>query len=123
MHTTPVSLLQRLGSSPTPAAWERFIRLYTPLLFYWARRRGLQEHDAADLVHDVLVVLVQKLPEFQYRPGKSFRGWMRMVLLNKWRDRKGEAAPAAGFAGWDAGASGRAHWGGGVDVADSDQPG
>jgi RNA polymerase sigma-70 factor (ECF subfamily) len=93
MHTTPVSLLQRLRQSPTAEAWELFVRLYTPLLFYWARHTGLQEHDAADLVQDVLVVLVQKLPEFQYQPGKSFRGWMRTVLLNKWRDRRANAAP------------------------------
>jgi RNA polymerase sigma-70 factor (ECF subfamily) len=95
MHTTPVSLLQRLGRAPTEAAWERFVRLYTPLLFYWARHAGLQEHDAADLVQDVLLVLVQKLPEFQYQPGKSFRGWMRTVLLNKWRDRRAPAATVA----------------------------
>ena len=69
------------------------MRLYTPLLFYWARRLGLQDQDAADLVQDVLVVLVRKLPEFQYQPGRSFRGWMRTVLMNKWRDRP-QARPA-----------------------------
>jgi RNA polymerase sigma-70 factor, ECF subfamily len=95
MYTTSVSLLQSLGSSPTPEAWRHFIRLYTPLLYYWARNRGLQEDDVADLVQDVLVVLVQQLPEFQYQPGKSFRGWMRMVLLNKWRNRQAAAAPAS----------------------------
>lgn len=88
MPTTQVSLLQRLGRSPTEGAWEHFVQLYTPLLFYWARKVGLQEQDASDLVQDVLVVLVQKLPEFQYQPGKSFRGWMRTVLMNKWRDRR-----------------------------------
>ncbi len=95
MHTTPVSLLQRLGQSPTPETWERFVRLYTPLLFYWARRLGMQEQDAADLVQDVLIVLVQKVPELQYDATRSFRGWVRMVLLNKWRDRR-DRAPAPG---------------------------
>jgi RNA polymerase sigma-70 factor, ECF subfamily len=93
MHTTPLTLLQRLGQSASPEAWRQFVALYTPLLFHWARSRGLQEDDAADLVQDVLVILVQRLPEFQYQPGKSFRGWMRMVLLNKWRDRMAAAAP------------------------------
>jgi RNA polymerase sigma-70 factor (ECF subfamily) len=87
MHTTSASLLQRLRDVSTTSAWDRFVRLYTPLLFYWARRLGLQDQDAADLVQDVLVVLVRKLPEFQYQPGRSFRGWMRTVLMNKWRDR------------------------------------
>ena len=50
MHTTPVSLLQRLRDSADQAAWGRFVRLYTPLLYSWARHVGLQEPDAADLV-------------------------------------------------------------------------
>ncbi len=87
MDTTSASLLQRLRQPSATEAWERFVRLYTPLLFHWARRQGLQETDAADLVQDVLLMLFRKLPDFQYQPGRSFRGWMRTVLLNIWRDR------------------------------------
>lgn len=94
MHTTNVSLLQRLRQPSAAEAWERFVRLYTPLLLHWARKLGLQGEDAADLVQDVLVVLVRKMPEFQYQPGRSFRGWMRTVLMNKWRDRPHRGAPA-----------------------------
>jgi RNA polymerase sigma-70 factor (ECF subfamily) len=95
MNSTSISLLERLRQEPDEAAWERFVRLYTPLLLYWARRLGLQDEDAADLVQDVLVVLVRKLPEFQYQRERSFRGWMRTVLMNKWRDRRerGKAIP------------------------------
>jgi RNA polymerase sigma-70 factor (ECF subfamily) len=32
-------------------------------------------------------VLVEKMPEFQYDRGKSFRAWLRTVTMNKWRDR------------------------------------
>jgi RNA polymerase sigma-70 factor (ECF subfamily) len=94
MHTTPVSLLDQLRRPEASQAWERFVRLYTPLLWHWARRIGLQDQDAADLVQDVLVQLVRKLPAFRYEPGRSFRGWMRMVLLNKWRDRPRRPAMA-----------------------------
>jgi RNA polymerase sigma-70 factor (ECF subfamily) len=94
MHTTAVSLLQGLRQQQAAASWERFANLYTPLLLHWARRLGLQEQDAADLVQDVLVVLVRKLPEFQYQPGRSFRGWLRTVLMNTWRDRPHRGAPA-----------------------------
>jgi len=87
MNTTPVSLLERLRRPGEPEAWERFVQLYTPLLYYWARRVGLQTQDAADLVQDVFAVLVQKLPEFTYDEHKSFRAWLRTVTLNKWRDR------------------------------------
>lgn len=86
MNTTPVSLLERLRQPAEPSAWPRFVQLYTPLLYHWARRTGLQAADAADLVQDVLTLLVQKLPEFQYDGRQSFRGWLRMVTLNQWRD-------------------------------------
>jgi RNA polymerase sigma-70 factor (ECF subfamily) len=86
MMTTPVSLLERLRGSEQPAAWARFVELYTPVLFAWARRLGLQTQDAADLVQEVFTVLVQKLPEFQYDRQHSFRCWLRTVTLNKWRD-------------------------------------
>ncbi len=73
MDSTPPSLLERLRLPGEEAAWGRFVELYTPLLFFWARRLGLQEADAADLVQDVFRALVRKLPGFVYEPGKSFR--------------------------------------------------
>lgn len=87
MHTTSNSLLERLRRPEESEAWPRFVRLYTPLLFYWARRTGLKQEDAADLVQDVLTVLVQKLPTFTYEPDKSFRHWLHTITLNKWRER------------------------------------
>ncbi|MBI1914364.1 MAG: sigma-70 family RNA polymerase sigma factor [Planctomycetes bacterium] len=86
MQTTPVSLLERLRGPADPTAWARFVDLYTPLLYDWARRVGLQESDAADLVQEVLVLLLQKMPQFTYDRQLSFRGWLRTVTLNKWRE-------------------------------------
>ena len=79
MNTTSFSLLERLRQPSDSAAWDRFVELYTPLLFYWGRRAGLQSADAADLVQDVFEVLLRKLPEFQYDRQKSFRSWLRTV--------------------------------------------
>src|SRR2546421_13117696 len=69
---TPASLLERLRQPAAPAAWNRFVELYTPVLYAWTRRLGLQPADAADLVQDVFTILVQKLPTFQYDKQKSF---------------------------------------------------
>jgi RNA polymerase sigma-70 factor (ECF subfamily) len=93
MNTTPASLLERLRGGADPDAWARLVRLYTSLLFYWARRQHLQGADAEDLVQDVLLVLYRKLPEFRYDPRQSFRGWLRTVLLNKWREKHRRARP------------------------------
>jgi RNA polymerase sigma-70 factor (ECF subfamily) len=85
---TPFSLLERLRQPGERAAWDRFIELYSPLLYHWARHVGLQDGDASDLVQDVLMILVQKMPEFRYDPNKSFRSWLRTVTLNRWRDNR-----------------------------------
>jgi RNA polymerase sigma-70 factor (ECF subfamily) len=69
------------------------VDLYTPLLYHWARRAGLQEQDAADLVQDVLTLLVRKLPEFTYDRQRSFRSWLRTVTLNKLREKQRRPSP------------------------------
>lgn len=86
MHTTSASLLQRLRRPEEKVAWARFVELYTPLLYHWGRQFGLAPEDVADLVQDVFATLVQKLPEFTYQPGRSFRGWLHTVVRNRWRD-------------------------------------
>jgi RNA polymerase sigma-70 factor, ECF subfamily len=88
MNTTSLTLLERLKTTDDEEAWSRFVRLYTPLLYYWCRRIGLHEQDAADLVQDVLAHLVRKLPEFKYDSVGSFRNWLRVVTVNKWRERQ-----------------------------------
>jgi RNA polymerase sigma-70 factor (ECF subfamily) len=102
MHTTSASLLAKLRQpvdlEATTAAWGRFVQLYTPLLFYWARRVGLRDEDAADLVQDVFATLVQKMPAFSYDADKGFRAWLRTVTLNKWRDRLRQSVLPSGTA-------------------------
>src|SRR5262245_43331242 len=88
MVPTPVSLLERLRQPADAAAWERFVELYTPCIYAWARRAGLPPDDAADLVQDVFALLVTKLPAFVYDPARhSFRGWLPTVTLNRWREQ------------------------------------
>jgi RNA polymerase sigma-70 factor (ECF subfamily) len=95
---TPASLLECLRQPAQEQAWARFVELYTPLLYGWARRTGCAEADAADLVQDVFVVLVEKLPAFRYDRQKSFRAWLHTILLNKWRNRL-RRKPAASLDG------------------------
>jgi DNA-directed RNA polymerase specialized sigma24 family protein len=59
---TSASLLEKLRLTPGQENWTRFVKLYTPLLFFWARKLGLRDADAADLVQDVLAIVVQKFP-------------------------------------------------------------
>jgi RNA polymerase sigma-70 factor (ECF subfamily) len=88
MLSTSSTLLYRLCQSTHEAAdWERFVDLYTPLLLAWTRRLGLNEHDSADLIQDLFAALVEHLPTFEYNPEKSFRAWLRTLLMNRWRNQ------------------------------------
>jgi RNA polymerase sigma-70 factor (ECF subfamily) len=95
MNTTSLSLLERLRQPADQEAWNQFVKLYTPLLYHWARQVGLSPQDRADLIQDVLLLLVRKLPEFTYDPKKSFRSWLRTVTLNKWRENYRKSATVA----------------------------
>lgn len=88
MDSTPASLLERVCKRWDQEAWGRFVQLYSPLIFFWGRRCGLQPADAADLTQEVLTTLFEKMPDFSYDRHKSFRAWLRTVTLNRWRDRQ-----------------------------------
>src|SRR5262249_33286347 len=97
---TPPSLLERLRHPDDRAAWAHFVDLYTPVLFAFAGRLGLQEADAADLVQDVFLLLMRTLPQFTYDPQKSFRAWLWTVMRNKVAaHRRGPQPHSAGLSG------------------------
>jgi RNA polymerase sigma-70 factor (ECF subfamily) len=87
MLTTPASLLDRLAKPHESDAWARFVELYSPLLFHWAKQQGQQDSDAADLVQDVFLRLLRKLPEFRYDRERSFHCWLKTLFLNLHRER------------------------------------
>ena len=85
MYTTPPSLLQRLHEPANAVGWRRFVDMYSPLLIAWTRKLGIPTHDAADLMQDVFTSLLELLPTFTYQSDRSFRAWMKTVLVNRWR--------------------------------------
>jgi len=86
MDSTSVSLLRRLSDPTEETAWERFVELYTPMMFYWARRRGIGVADATDLVQDVLLTLIQRIRDYDPKAPGRFRGWLRTVTVNRVTD-------------------------------------
>ena len=86
MDTTSITLIRRLQQPADGRAWERFAELYTPLVYHWARRIGLDDPAASDVVQDVFTVLVEKMPTFEYDQTKSFRAWLCTLTRNKCRD-------------------------------------
>jgi RNA polymerase sigma-70 factor (ECF subfamily) len=93
--TAEESLLDRLRRDGARRDWERFVDLYCPLLEFWARQL-LRGDDAADLLQDVLLLVMQKLASFAGEENRTFLAWLRALMLNRWRDLGRRAAARPG---------------------------
>lgn len=97
MQTTSLTLLARLKTGSDADAWNRFVAIYSPLLYHGAVRMGLSDQDALDVVQEVLTSLTQELPRFEYNADrKNFRGWLKTMTANKCRDQYRRRAIRAG---------------------------
>jgi RNA polymerase sigma-70 factor (ECF subfamily) len=87
VFTTSFTLIGRLREPADAEAWAHFVALYAPLLRAWARPHCAQEADADDVVQEVLVVVVRRLPEFAHnRRMGAFRAWLKTIAANKLGD-------------------------------------
>jgi RNA polymerase sigma factor (sigma-70 family) len=85
--TTRPSLMVRIRDREDTDAWAQFIDIYAPLIYGLARKRGLQDADAADLTQDVLRVVASAAGRLDYDQERdSFRGWLFTVVRNKLHD-------------------------------------
>src|SRR5262245_17431416 len=81
---TRVSLLVRLRDGGDAGAWQEFVHLYAPVIYGFARKRGLQDADAADLMQEVLRSVAGAAQRLDYDPTRgTFRGWLFTVTRNK----------------------------------------
>lgn len=81
---TRVTLLARIRDGRDTAAWGEFVQLYGPVVYRFARNRGLQDADAADLMQDVLRSVARNAHRMDYDPKRgTFRGWLYTVTRNK----------------------------------------
>src|SRR5580658_1125553 len=81
---TRASLLVRIQDPRDADAWRQFFDLYAQVVYGFARRRGLQDADAADLMQDVLRSVSSAIGRLNYDPAKgTFRGWLYSVTRNK----------------------------------------
>lgn len=84
---TRASLLVRLRDPRDAGAWEAFVKIYSPMVFRFAQRSGLQDADAADVAQEVLQSVHRQIGKFDYDPSRgTFRGWLRMVARTRIAD-------------------------------------
>lgn len=93
---TRASLLERLKDLGDQASWDRFYEIYHDLIFSVARRAGLTEAEASEVVQDTLISVAKKMPEFTYDPARdSFKGWLLTVVRWRIRDQLAKRADEA----------------------------
>ena len=81
--STSLSLLVRAERGDANA-WQRIVQVYGPLVYTWARKSGLREDDAADMVQETMLAVMDGLNRFDAaREDASFRGWLRRIARNK----------------------------------------
>lgn len=80
---TRYSLILQLSDASQCDAWFEFERVYRPVIYRIARRKGLQESDAQDLVQQVLLSVSAALKRWEkVDENTRFRHWLRRVTRN-----------------------------------------
>ena len=86
---TRASLLASLRDAPGQSDWREFFERYAPAVFRVARLRGIDKHDADDIVQQVMMAIARHIDGFDYdRDRGSFRQWVRRIAENKIRDHR-----------------------------------
>ena len=98
--STSSSLLEAVRRRDADA-WRRLARLYTPLVYRWARQCGLQTSDAADIAQEVFLAVATHVADFSKQAAtSSFRGWLWTITRNQirlfYRQRKGRPQATGG---------------------------
>jgi len=95
---TSLSLLERAGSQD-PAAWNRIVTLYGPLVKHWCLRMGVRRQDCDEVAQETFLAIHSGLAAFERERAGSFRSWVRTITRYKAIDhfrRQGAEAAAAG---------------------------
>ena len=104
--STRASLIHRLKNWRDEPSWHDFFRIYWQFIYGRARKAGLTDAEAQDVVQETLISVAKHMPTFSYDPAiGSFKSWLlnvtRWRILDQFRKRKpadGHKAPLNGSA-------------------------
>jgi RNA polymerase sigma-70 factor (ECF subfamily) len=78
------SLLRRLQDLENSSGWQEFFDTYWRLVYGVARKAGLTDSEAQDVVQETMIAAAKHLPTFRYDPAiGSFKAWL--LNMTRWR--------------------------------------
>lgn len=81
---TRATLIQRLKNWQDQPSWQEFFDTYWKLLYGVARKAGLSDAEAQDVVQETMGSVAKHMPTFEYDPAVgSFKAWL--LKLTRWR--------------------------------------
>lgn len=81
------SLLSRLKDWDNQDSWRQFFELYWKLIYDLARKAGLSDAAAQDVVQETVLVAAKQLPNFRYDRAKgSFKAWLMQITRRRISD-------------------------------------
>jgi RNA polymerase sigma factor (sigma-70 family) len=84
---TRASLLSRLRDLGDSDSWRAFFEAYWRLIYNVARKAGLPDAAAQDVVQETVIAVARKMPGFRYDPAKgSFKQWLLLITRRRIHD-------------------------------------
>ncbi len=85
---TRASLLSRLKDWDDHQSWRDFFNTYWKLIYGVARKSGLSDAEAQDVVQEAVLSVAKKMHDFKYDPAVgSFKGWLLLITRRRITDR------------------------------------
>ena len=85
---TRASLLSRLKDWDDQESWRDFFNTYWKLIYGVARKSGLSDAEAQDVVQEAVLSVAKKMNDFKYDPAVgSFKGWLLLVTRRRIADQ------------------------------------
>jgi RNA polymerase sigma-70 factor (ECF subfamily) len=81
---TRASLLHRLKDWQDQASWQQFFDIYWKLIYGVARKAGLNDPEAQDVVQETMLAVARHMPGFHYDAANGhFKTWL--LNMTRWR--------------------------------------
>ena len=84
MLATRRSLVDRLANWEDRKHWQEFFDTYWKLIYSAARKSGLTDAEAQEVVQETIITVAKRVEQLRYDPAiGSFKGWL--LQITRWR--------------------------------------